>query len=65
MRIPTSCPDVPSEILNPRNTWKDAAAYDAKAAHLADLFVKNFGQFADGVTDDIKAAAPKAASASN
>jgi len=65
MRIPTSCPEVPAEILNPRNTWKDAAAYDAKAAHLADLFVKNFGQFADGVTDDIKAAAPKAASASN
>lgn len=65
MRIPTSCPEVPAEILNPRNTWKDAAAYDAKAAHLADLFVKNFEQFADGVTDDIKAAAPKAASASN
>jgi len=65
MRIPTSCPEVPAEILNPRNTWADSAAYDAKAAHLADLFVKNFGQFADGVTSDIKAAAPKTASAAH
>lgn len=65
LQMPTSCPEVPSEILNPRNTWKDAAAYDAKAAHLAELFVKNFTQFADGVSDDIKGAAPKAGSTSN
>ncbi|MDX5320303.1 MAG: phosphoenolpyruvate carboxykinase (ATP) [Bacteroidota bacterium] len=65
LQMPSSCPDVPSEILNPRNTWSDAAAYDAKAAHLAELFVKNFAQFEDGVNDDIKAAAPKATSAAN
>ncbi|TNE78591.1 MAG: phosphoenolpyruvate carboxykinase (ATP) [Bacteroidetes bacterium] len=65
LQIPTSCPEVPAEILNPRNTWSDAAAYDAKAAHLAELFVKNFGQFADGVTEEILSAAPKATSSSN
>lgn len=61
--MPTTCPNVPSEILNPRNTWADAAAYDAKANHLAELFNKNFAQYADGVSDEIKAAAPKASSA--
>lgn len=60
LQIPTSCPQVPDEILNPRNTWQDAAAYDAKAAHLAELFVKNFAQYADGVSADILNAAPKA-----
>ena len=38
MQVPTNCPDVPSEILNPRNTWKDKDAYDAKAKQLATLF---------------------------
>lgn len=65
LAIPTSCPNVPSEILNPRNTWTDASAYDAKAAHLAELFVKNFAQYADGVSNDILAAAPKAAGTSH
>ncbi len=42
LRIPKQCPGVPAEILNPRNTWKDKAAYDAQAAKLRDLFRKNF-----------------------
>ena len=42
LRIPKSCPGVPSEILNPRNTWSDKAAYDAAAAKLRDMFRKNF-----------------------
>lgn len=58
--MPTSCPDVPVEILNPRNTWADKDAYDQKANHLADLFVKNFKQYEDGVSEEILAAAPKA-----
>lgn len=40
--IPTSCPSVPSEILDPRNTWKDKNAYDKKAKELASMFEKSF-----------------------
>ncbi len=40
LSIPISCPDVPSEILTPRNTWKDKDAYDKKAKELKDLFDK-------------------------
>lgn len=59
MSIPTSCPDVPTEVLNPRNTWADQKAYDEKAAYLAGLFVRNFEKYADGVSAEILAAAPK------
>ena len=58
--IPTTCPDVPSELLIPRNTWSDKNAYDEKAKNLAGLFVKNFEKYADGVNAEILAAAPKA-----
>ncbi|MBX2984591.1 MAG: phosphoenolpyruvate carboxykinase (ATP) [Bacteroidia bacterium] len=60
VQMPTSCPNVPAEILNPRNTWADKAAYDSKANHLAQLFVKNFEQYASGVSAEILSAAPKA-----
>jgi phosphoenolpyruvate carboxykinase (ATP) len=43
--MPTICPAVPPEVLNPRNTWADKDAYDKKARELAALFVKNFKQF--------------------
>jgi phosphoenolpyruvate carboxykinase (ATP) len=43
--IPTSCPDVPEEALDPRKTWKDGAAYDAKAKELVAAFEENFKQF--------------------
>jgi phosphoenolpyruvate carboxykinase (ATP) len=46
LHIPTECPDVPKEILNPKNTWSDASAYDAKAKHLVGLFENNYQQFA-------------------
>ena len=42
LKMPKSCPDVPSEILNPRNTWEDKDAYDAAAAKLRDMFQQNF-----------------------
>ena len=45
LHIPTSCPDVPSEILNPKNTWSNTSAYDAKAKHLVELFANNYKQF--------------------
>jgi phosphoenolpyruvate carboxykinase (ATP) len=60
LHIPVSCPNVPSEVLKPRNTWKDGNAYDEKAKHLAGLFHKNFEQFANDVTEEIRAAGPKA-----
>lgn len=58
LNMPTSCPNVPAEILNPRRTWSSAAAYDKAAADLAARFHKNFEQFASGVTDEILAGGP-------
>lgn len=59
MAIPESCPDVPTDVLNPRNTWRDKNAYDEKAKYLAGLFVRNFEKYADGVSAEILAAAPR------
>jgi phosphoenolpyruvate carboxykinase (ATP) len=56
LSIPTRCPDVPSEILNPRNMWKDKAAYDRQAANLAARFEKNFQQF--DAQAEVRAAGP-------
>jgi phosphoenolpyruvate carboxykinase (ATP) len=56
---PLSCPGVPDEMMNPRNTWKDKAAYDLKASELADLFEKNFAENASDASAEIKAAGPK------
>ena len=42
LRVPTSCPDVPAEILNPRDTWEDKAAYDAQAEKLRQMFRDNY-----------------------
>ena len=58
LRSPTSCPDVPSELLIPRNTWPDKEAYDRAAADLAARFKKNFTQFTLP-SDDVRNAGPK------
>jgi len=60
LNMPTSCPNVPSEILSPKNTWADKNAYDSKANELANTFNKNFAQFADNANTEILEAAPKA-----
>ena len=44
MHVPQEVPNVPAEILMPRNTWENKAAYDKKANELAQLFVNNFGK---------------------
>jgi phosphoenolpyruvate carboxykinase (ATP) len=59
LSFPTSCDGVPSELLNPRNTWADKAIYDQTAASLAAKFVKNFDKFAAQTDASILAAAPK------
>jgi phosphoenolpyruvate carboxykinase (ATP) len=57
--MPTSCLDVPSEVLNPRSTWTDKAAYDVQARRLATMFIENFKTFAGDVDPAVVAAGPK------
>ncbi|MEE2930903.1 MAG: phosphoenolpyruvate carboxykinase (ATP) [Bacteroidota bacterium] len=57
--MPLSCPNVPDNILDPRNTWKNKNHYDAKANELAKAFNKNFTQFSSNANKDILEAAPK------
>lgn len=59
LQMPESCPGVPPEILNPKNTWADAAAYDAKANALAKAFLENFHAFEPYANDEMRAAIPK------
>jgi phosphoenolpyruvate carboxykinase (ATP) len=56
--IPKTCPNVPSGMLNPRNTWEDKADYDEKAKSLATRFIRNFEQYREGVSAEISAAGP-------
>lgn len=57
LMVPNSCPDVPTEVLNPRGAWKDPDAYDQTAAKLAASFEENFKQFESAVTAPVMAAA--------
>jgi phosphoenolpyruvate carboxykinase (ATP) len=57
--FPETCPNVPQGMLNPKNTWKDKAAYDETAFNLAREFNNNFKKYAAGVSEEIIAAAPK------
>jgi phosphoenolpyruvate carboxykinase (ATP) len=59
--VPQRCPDVPSEVLDPRATWSDKAAYDATARELARRFEANFREFEPYVGDEVKEAAIRAA----
>ena len=57
LHIPQTCPDVPPEVLTPRNTWADKEGYDSTAKELASRFAENFTQYEEHVGDDVKAAA--------
>ena len=59
VNVPVSCPDVPSEVLQPRNTWGDKDAYDRQAADLARRFNENFKKYEAGVSEAVRAVAPK------
>lgn len=56
--IPTACPGVPGEILNPRNTWQDKELYDSTAKKLAELFKNNFKKFETTSSKKISDAGP-------
>lgn len=59
VHVPVSCPNVPSEVLQPRNTWEDKSSYDEYARKLAGMFQKNFEQFKDDVSDRVRKAGPR------
>ena len=58
LAVPETCPGIPAELLSPRGTWSDPAAYDAKAKELAGLFTANFAKFADEAGPEVAAAGP-------
>jgi phosphoenolpyruvate carboxykinase (ATP) len=58
LSVPTAIPDVPSEVLEPRGTWSDGAAYDAQAAKLAGMFRDNFRKF-ESAGEAVRNAGPK------
>lgn len=59
LQMPVACPEVPAEILNPRNTWSDPEAYDQKANDLAIAFLNNYKQFEEFTTQEIQDALPR------
>ena len=59
IHVPDSCPEVPSEVLKPRNTWADKEAYDAQARKLTGMFAENFEQFEADASDEVKRAGPE------
>ncbi|MGH9880204.1 MAG: phosphoenolpyruvate carboxykinase (ATP), partial [Pyrinomonadaceae bacterium] len=60
VNIPVTCPEVPAEVLQPRNTWADKEAYDRQARDLARRFNENFKKYESGVSEGVRAVAPKA-----
>ncbi len=58
--VPQSCPGVPAEIMNPRDTWADKAAYDESAKKLAKMFADNFAKKYPNMPKEIAEAGPKA-----
>ena len=57
-QVPKICPNVPAEILNPKNTWSDPEAYDIQAKKLAQAFVSNFSKYEDFASREILEGAP-------
>ncbi len=59
VEVPTAVHGVPTDVLEPRGTWAEHEAYDAAAEKLAGMFKANFEQFADQVSEDVRAAGPR------
>lgn len=58
LQMPTECPNVPSEVLNPKQTWSDGNAYDNKAKTLANSFKKNFKKYEENANEEILSGGP-------
>jgi phosphoenolpyruvate carboxykinase (ATP) len=58
VEVPTAVPGVPAEVLIPRDTWSDPAAYDTAARRIAHMFTENFAAYADGVSEAVRRAGP-------
>jgi len=61
LAMPNTCSNVPSEVLNPRNTWSSPQQYDAKANELAQAFLDNFKDFEEYADEEMKKGMPKLA----
>ena len=59
LAMPKSCPNVPADILNPRNTWSNKDEYDGKANELAGAFIENFKDFEEFADEEMKNGMPK------
>ncbi|MCX8083714.1 MAG: phosphoenolpyruvate carboxykinase (ATP) [Calditerrivibrio sp.] len=57
--VPTSIPDLPASILNPRNSWEDKSKYDETIQKLARDFKENFQKYKDKIDEEILKGAPK------
>jgi phosphoenolpyruvate carboxykinase (ATP) len=60
LAVPTACLEVDPQLLDPRGTWADKAAYDTQARTLASMFVRNFELYARDVPADVVASGPRA-----
>jgi phosphoenolpyruvate carboxykinase (ATP) len=60
LAVPIQVPGVPPEVMRPRDTWSDGAAYDAQAKKLAEMFRENFKAFEAEVPEAVRNAGPKA-----
>jgi phosphoenolpyruvate carboxykinase (ATP) len=60
LQIPSSCPGVPRELLNPLDAWASADAYDQAAAKLAALFRENFAKYSDANSDGLRESGARA-----
>ena len=59
LHVPTECPNVPSDVLIPRNTWADKAAYDAQSKKVATLLRDNFKKYEGQASAEVRAGGPK------
>ena len=57
--MPTTCPGIPSFLLNPSSTWQDAEAYTTQSRALAQAFIDNFCQYEDVADRDVRSGGPR------